>query len=52
MRTSKPGEIAEGGGVMTFPSGISLSLDSGASIERLEIAYRTYGSLNETRSNA
>jgi homoserine O-acetyltransferase len=52
MTTSRTSEIAEGGGVMTFPSGVSLALDSGASIERLEIAYRTYGTLNEARSNA
>ena len=52
MTTNKARTIAEGGGVMTFPPGMSLALDSGASIERLEIAYRTYGALNETRSNA
>ena len=45
-------EITEGGGVMTLLAGVSLALDSGAAIEHLEIAYRTYGVLNETRSNA
>ena len=45
-------KITEGGGVMTLPAGVSLALDSGAAIEHLEVAYRTYGVLNEARSNA
>jgi len=52
MTTSMPAQIAEDGGVMTFPSGVALALDSGGAIERLEIAYRTYGVLDEARSNA
>ena len=45
-------DIIEGGGVMTLPPGGALALDSGGAIEHLEIAYRTYGVLNDTRSNA
>ena len=45
-------DIIEGGGVMTLPPGGALALDSGGAIEHLEIAYRTYGILNDTRSNA
>ena len=45
-------DIIEGGGVMTLPRGGALALDSGGAIEHLEIAYRTYGILNDTRSNA
>ena len=37
---------------MTLPRGTALALDSGGAIEHLEIAYRTYGALNEARSNA
>jgi len=40
------------GGTMRFPAGKSLRLDSGAKLEPLEIAYKTYGRLNETRTNA
>jgi homoserine O-acetyltransferase len=40
------------GGTMRFPAGKALRLDSGATLEPLEIAYKTYGTLNETRSNA
>jgi homoserine O-acetyltransferase len=52
MMMNETVEIAEGGDVMTFPAGILLPLDSGGAIEGLEIAYRTYGVLNEARSNA
>jgi homoserine O-acetyltransferase len=52
MTTGKAMEIAEGGGVMTFAAGVSLALDSGGAIEGLEIAYRTYGTLDDARSNA
>ena len=40
------------GGVMRFPADRPLRLDSGAKIEGLEVAYNTYGKLNEARSNA
>jgi homoserine O-acetyltransferase len=40
------------GGVMRFPAGKVLRLDSGARIEGLEVAYKTYGTLNAARSNA
>ena len=52
MNNSQAPEIVEGGGVMTFPAGVSLPLDSGGVIDGLEIAYRTYGELNAARSNA
>jgi homoserine O-acetyltransferase len=38
--------------VARFPGGAPLRLDSGAEIRGLEIAYNTYGRLNEARSNA
>ncbi|MDB5462648.1 MAG: homoserine O-acetyltransferase, partial [Phenylobacterium sp.] len=40
------------GGTMRFPASKALRLDSGARLEPLEIAYSTYGRLNETKSNA
>ncbi|MET0273474.1 MAG: homoserine O-acetyltransferase, partial [Phenylobacterium sp.] len=40
------------GGTMRFPAGKPLRLDSGARLEPLEIAYKTYGTLNDTKSNA
>jgi homoserine O-acetyltransferase/O-succinyltransferase len=40
------------GGVMRFPADRPLRLDSGARIEGLEVAYNTYGRLNEAKSNA
>ncbi len=43
---------ADGRGVVTFPRERPLRLDSGAQIEGLEIAYRTFGTLNASRSNA
>jgi len=45
-------EIEIGGGVWTSPAGRPLRLDSGEKLAPLEIAYKTYGRLNETRSNA
>jgi homoserine O-acetyltransferase len=45
-------EIEIGGGVWTSPAGRPLRLDSGAKLQPLEIAYKTYGRLNETRTNA
>jgi homoserine O-acetyltransferase len=43
---------AQDGGVMTFPSGRSLALDSGGRLDGLQIAYTTHGRLNADRSNA
>jgi homoserine O-acetyltransferase/O-succinyltransferase len=45
-------EIEIGGGTWKSPAGKPLRLDSGAKLEPLEIGYRTYGRLNETRTNA
>src|SRR5689334_14787882 len=44
--------IETDGGVLRFPAGKGLRLDSGATLSPLEIAYKTYGRLNETKSNA
>src|SRR5437660_237642 len=47
------GEISARPGVgSVFASPAPLVLDSGARLERLEIAYRTWGELNAERSNA
>jgi homoserine O-acetyltransferase len=43
---------ATGGGVHRFPAAKGLRLDSGATLAPLEVAYKTYGVLNETRTNA
>jgi homoserine O-acetyltransferase len=43
---------AEDGGVIRFGADKPLRLDSGAKLDQLEIAYRTYGTLNAERSNA
>jgi homoserine O-acetyltransferase len=45
-------EIEIDGGVWTSPAGKPLRLDSGARLEPLEVAYKTYGRLNEARTNA
>jgi homoserine O-acetyltransferase len=45
-------EAQADGGVMRFPAGKVLRLDSGAKIDGLEVAYKTYGTLNAARSNA
>jgi homoserine O-acetyltransferase len=45
-------DIESGEGVITFPADRPLRLDSGARIEGLEVAYKTYGALNADRSNA
>ena len=42
----------EDGGTWRFPAGQALRLDSGARLEPLEIAYKTYGRLNAEKSNA
>jgi homoserine O-acetyltransferase len=44
--------IESGGGTWRFPATQPLRLDSGATLAPLEIGYKTYGRLNETRSNA
>ena len=44
--------MVEDGGTWRFPAGQPLRLDSGAAIEGLEIAWRSYGTLNADRSNA
>ncbi len=53
MGDGEPGSVtADGGGLMTFGPNQPLELDSGARIEGLQIAYKTYGRLNAARSNA
>ncbi len=54
MSESDPGTAGaeNNGGSTVFSSDRPLHLDSGARIDRLEIAYRTYGVLNAERSNA
>ena len=44
--------IETNGGTWRFADGKGLRLDSGARLEPLEIGYKTYGRLNEARSNA
>ena len=46
------GEAEIDGGTLRFPAGRGLRLDSGAMLEPLEIAYKTYGQLNAEKSNA
>jgi homoserine O-acetyltransferase/O-succinyltransferase len=41
-----------GGGTWRFPANRPLTLDSGATLPNLEIAYKTYGRLNAAKSNA
>jgi homoserine O-acetyltransferase len=48
--TSPPG--ASDGGIWRFPASQPLRLDSGARLAPLEIAYKTYGTLNADKSNA
>jgi homoserine O-acetyltransferase len=45
-------DFAEDGGTISFGPDQSLRLDSGGRLDHLEIAYRTYGSLNADKSNA
>jgi homoserine O-acetyltransferase len=47
-----PLAIDTDGGTLKFPANRPLRLDSGATIEALEIAYKTYGRLNADKSNA
>ncbi|HET6971196.1 MAG TPA: homoserine O-acetyltransferase [Phenylobacterium sp.] len=51
---AKGGEagLETGGGTWRFPATQPLRLDSGASLAPLEVAYKTYGRLNEAKSNA
>ena len=44
--------VGTDGGLMRFGADRPLRLDSGARLDDLEIAYRTYGRLNAERSNA
>jgi homoserine O-acetyltransferase len=44
--------VETGGGTHRFPADQPLRLDSGALLSPLEIAYKTYGSLNADKSNA
>ena len=44
--------IETNGGTLRFPAGKALRLDCGTTLDPLEIAYKTYGVLNEARSNA
>ena len=44
--------IETGGGTWRFPASQPLRLDSGATLAPLEIAYKTYGALNDDRTNA
>lgn len=44
--------VESGGGVMRFPETMPLRLESGGQLAGFEIAYVTYGNLNEARSNA
>jgi homoserine O-acetyltransferase len=46
------GQVLSEGGTWLFPSTQPLLLDSGAKLENLEIAYRTWGTLNADGTNA
>jgi homoserine O-acetyltransferase len=46
------GAVLSEGGTWRFPSHQPLRLDSGAQLENLEIAYRTWGTLNADGTNA
>lgn len=46
------GAVLSEGGTWRFPAQQPLRLDSGATLENLEIAYRTWGTLNEDGTNA
>ena len=45
------GGFETGGGTWRFPASQPLRLDSGAQLAPLEIAYKTYGRLNPTKTN-
>jgi homoserine O-acetyltransferase len=46
------GQVLSEGGTWRFPAHSPLLLDSGGKLENLEIAYRTWGTLNEDGTNA
>ena len=46
------GDYAQEGGTLVFGPEQPLRLDSGGRLDHVEIAYRTYGTLNAERSNA
>jgi len=46
------GDIDVSEGVLAFPAGEPLQLDSGGALDGFRIAYRTWGQLNAERSNA
>jgi homoserine O-acetyltransferase len=46
------GHIDASEGVLAFPAGEPLALDSGGALDGFQIAYRTWGQLNAERSNA
>ncbi|MDO9471699.1 MAG: homoserine O-acetyltransferase [Caulobacter sp.] len=50
--TAQTQAIHEDGGTWTFPPSQPLVLDSGARIDGLEIAWRSFGTLNADKSNA
>ena len=50
--TVQPGEFAQDGGTLAFGPDQPLRLESGARLDQVEIAYRTYGTLNADKSNA
>lgn len=45
-------KVETGGGLHSFPADQPLRLDSGALLSPLEVAYKTYGTLNADKSNA
>ena len=52
MTLAETSDILEDGGTWTFPASQPLLLDSGARIEGLEIAWKSYGRLNAEKTNA
>jgi homoserine O-acetyltransferase len=50
--TVQQGEFAQDGGTLAFGPDRPLRLESGARLDHVEIAYRTYGALNADKSNA
>jgi homoserine O-acetyltransferase len=52
MADGEQRSTTDGGGLMRFGPDQRLELDSGARIDGLQIAYKTYGRLNAARSNA
>ncbi len=52
ITASSEAALETAGGTWRFPADQPLRLDSGASLAPFEIAYETYGKLNEDRTNA